>query len=404
LLDEVTVAVPAIGYRQQRWEPVPTGYYSRRELQRQSGPYEAAVTPSIEDLDISLPMSLVADLGEATSLLEDFDRHSSRHLGDGAVGPMSAILLRTESASSSQIEQLTTSARQLALAEIDETEKANARQVVANVRAMEAALRLSDSLDESTVLEMHRTLLPEDEIGGRFRPVQVWIGKPDAGPIGADFVPPVADDVPAAVRDALAFARRDDLLPLAQIAIAHAQFETIHPFEDGNGRTGRALVQAMLRRSGLVSHTTAPVSAGLLIDVAGYFDALTAFRRGDAAPILTAFVRAARYAAISGRRLVDDLTAELEKSREKLTGLRSQANAWKVLPLLVGQPVVNGAYVTRELGFVGASLTNALAQLTERGVLAEKTGLRRNRVWQHDGILRVLDDYAATIRRDHVRR
>ena len=88
--------------------------------------------------------------------------------------------------------------------------------------------------------------------------------------------------VPAAIDDLMTFAARDDVPLLAQIAVAHAQFETIHPFTDGNGRTGRALVQAMLRNKGLTRQVTVPVSAGLLVDTDGYIAALTAYRDGDA--------------------------------------------------------------------------------------------------------------------------
>ncbi len=98
--------------------------------------------------------------------------------------------------------------------------------------------------------------------------------------------------VPAAIDDLMAFAARDDVPLLAQIAVAHAQFETIHPFTDGNGRTGRALVQAMLRNKGLTRQVTVPVSAGLLADTDGYIAALTAYRDGDAAPIVERFAEA----------------------------------------------------------------------------------------------------------------
>src|SRR5690606_11919728 len=131
-------------------------------------------------------------------------------------------------------------------------------------------------------------------------------------------------------------------------AVAHAQFETIHPFSDGNGRTGRALAQSILRNKGLVASTAVPVSAGLLVDVDRYFEALGAFRDGDAAPIIHEFAQASRIAAGTGSRLVDALAAQLEDSRARLSGLRSDAAAWRVLPALVGQPVVNTKYLMNE--------------------------------------------------------
>jgi Fic family protein len=227
----------------------------------------------------------------------------------------------------------------------------------------------------------------------------VWIGRDNAGPIGADFVAPHHDRIPGAVQDIVDFADRDDLPVLLQVAAAHAQFETIHPFVDGNGRTGRALAQAMLRSKGLVKHITVPISAGLLTDTSTYFDALSAFRKGDAGPIVHRFADASRFAATSGKILIDDLAVQLAESRDRLTGVRAHAAVWKVLPRLVGQPVVNAKYLTTELGMNEVTAQRALELLVSRQVLTERTGLRRNRIWQHTGILTVLDNYAATIRR-----
>lgn len=321
---------------------------------------------------------------------------------------MTAILLRTESASSSQIEQLTTSAKQLALAELDEGDKANAVTVVGNVRAMEAALQLADEISQESILAMHEALMvhqrgfaPID--AGRFRLEQVWIGAGEAGPRVAEFVAPHHDRIPGAIEDLVEFIGRQDIPVLIQVAVAHAQFETIHPFPDGNGRTGRALAQSILRNKGLVASTAVPISAGLLVDVDRYFTALGAFRDGDAGPIVREFARASRFAAVSGTKLVDDLVAQLDASRAKMQGLRADAAAWKVLPALVGQPAVNTAYLVETLGLGEMAALRAVDALTERGVLTETTGKARGRVWQHRGIFDVLDAYAADLRRTALR-
>lgn len=132
--------------------------------------------------------------------------------------------------------------------------------------------------------------------------------------------------MPAALEELIRFLARDDLPVLLHAALAHAQFETIHSFVDGNGRTGRALVHALLRGKGLL-RTTAPVSAGLLTDLEAYTGALSAFRTGDARPIVEEFARAARYAAVTGTALVEDLAAQLEEAREQLAGVRRHALA-----------------------------------------------------------------------------
>jgi Fic family protein len=380
--------------------------YSRSEVVRQTGAYSSAKTPQIAEWSPVIPHDAIADTEEATLAVREFDLHSLTVLGstDPALAPMSAILLRTESASSSQIEQLTTSAKQLALAEIDEGKKTHALTVVGNVRAMEAALRLSDSLDETSVLAMHNELLSRqpglEHEAGRYRRELVWIGNNDtAGPRGAAFIAPQHELVPDAVDDVMAFARRIDLPSLVQVAVAHAQFETVHPFVDGNGRTGRALAQAMLRRNKISTHTTVPLSAGLLVDTESYFDALLRYRQGDAGPIVRRFAAAARYAAVTGRTLVDGLAQQLRESNDALSGVRSDSAARRILPLLVGQPVVNTRYLVNTLGIRDVTVVRALDVLTARGILVERTGFSRNRVWEHRGILTVLDDYANDVRR-----
>jgi len=400
------VPIEAVTYESFDWTPRAPEMHSRAEVERQTGAYDAAVTPHIAAWAPVISSEDSADVEDATRQLVEFDHHAQRKLGTGnpALGPMTAILLRTESASSSQIEQLTTSAKQLALAEIDEGDKANALTVVGNVRAMEAALQLADDISEDSILAMHKALMlhqagfpPEDV--GRFRTEQVWIGRGEAGPRLADFVPPHHDRVPGAVGDLVRFVKRQDIPVLVQVAVAHAQFETIHPFPDGNGRTGRSLAQSILRNKGLVGSTAVPISAGLLVDVPRYFEALSSFRDGDAGPIIRDFAGASRIAATTGTQLVDALVEQLEVSRAKMAGIRADAAAWKILPHLVGQPAVNVKYLKNTLGLGEMTALRALDSLTEREVLAETTGKSRGRVWQHRGIFDALDSYASVIRR-----
>lgn len=397
--------VPPLGAEVHTWPPRGTGTFSRRELQRQTGTYESAVVAPIADWQPQLPPAVAADVEEATAALAAFDQYAAGRLSgtDRVLGPMSAVLLRTESASSSQIEQITTGARQLALAEIDADARPNAQTVVGNIRAMQAALRLADRLDEAAVLDMHRELLSRqpgmEPYAGTYRHELVWIGPGDAGSLTADYVAPQPATIPAAMRDLLVFIGRQDLPVLLQTAVAHAQFETIHPFADGNGRTGRALVQAILRNKRVLTATTAPVSAGLLRNTERYFSALGTYRAGDAAPLVACFCDAARFAATSGRELIAQLTAQLDEYRRRLAGTRRDAAAWELLPHLIAQPVVNLRHLRAEFGWTEPRALRALTLLGNAGILTEQTGARRNRVWSADDILGILDAYAAGLRR-----
>jgi len=399
------LAVPAVGFEEHQWVAEPDGMSSRAALAAGSGVYRSAVPAKIADLALTLPADLAADVEEAAAALASFDSYARGALGphSGALGPMSSILLRTESTSSSQIENLTVGARQLAMAEIDQASSANAVVVVGNVRLMEAALRLADVLDEDAIRRMQAELISRqagwERHAGVYRDQLVWIGSRSLSPVGASYVAPQAALVADSMADLMAFVDRPDIPVVVQVAIAHAQFETIHPFADGNGRTGRALVHGMLKGKGLVTSTTAPVSAGLLHDTRRYFEALNEYRQGDARPIVERFAEASRYAAYTGSRLVDALGEQLSLSREKMSGVRPQALAWTVLPHLIAQPVVNAQFLVNALGLSATASQRALRTLTDAGVLEERSGKQRNRVWQHRGILNVLDDYAEQVRR-----
>jgi Fic family protein len=312
------------------------------------------------------------------------------------IAPFGAILLRSESSSSSKIENLTSGAKAIALAELGNDDTLNASEIVANVRAMQAAVDLADRLDADAVLAMHRALMRRHhpETAGRWRTEQVWIGGGDFGPHGAAFVAPHHERVPAAIADLIRFVQRDDLPVLAHAALAHAQFETIHPFTDGNGRTGRALIHSMLRAKALTRNVTVPVSAGLLTDTDAYFAALTAYRRGDPARIVTLIAEASFSAIANGRTLVADLRDARERWNAAITA-RQDAVAWRLADLLLRQPVVDAELVQNELGATSANAHRALRQLADAGILAEFSGRQRDRIWQTREVLSALDDFAA---------
>jgi Fic family protein len=358
---------------------------------RHAGPYQSAITPAIANLAVTLPSGVLALADEASTEITRFDAE----LGN-EVAPFAAILLRSESTSSSKIENLTSSARAIALAELGRDKRQNSAQIVANVQAMKAAIELADRIDEEAILAMHSALMIDHrpEIVGRWRTDQVWIGGSDYGPHQAAYVPPHQDRVPEAMTDLIEFAQRDDLPALVHAALVHAQFETIHPFPDGNGRTGRALVHSLLRRKGVTRNVTVPVSAGLLTDTDGYFAALTAFRTGDPETIVNLMAEASFSAITNGRELVADLNAARERWSERLVA-RKDAAVWRALPLLLRQPVVDSALIQTELEINAANANLALRQLEETGVIKEFSDKKRNRLWQAPEVLSALDGFAA---------
>lgn len=377
-----------VTYESVRWEPQARQYASA--ALPKYGTYHPTVPANIADLVLDLPSSVFAAAESASREITRFDAE----LG-GEIAPFAAVLLRSEAAASSQIENVTASARAIAEAELPGGKaKRNAEMILANTAAMQAAVASSDTVDADAILAMHRALMASEprHTPGQFRTEPVWIGG-GSTPVGATFVGPRYEVIPSAIDDLIAFARRADFPTLSQIAVGHAQFETIHPFTDGNGRTGRALVQAMLRNKGLTRQVTVPVSAGLLADTGAYFAALTSYRDGDAAPIVERFSQATVLAIANGRQLVTDLRDIRETWNDVITA-RADSAVWQVADLLTRRPVVNAALLAQELGIESTNAHRYLNPLAEAGILVETTNGPRNRVWRSPEVLAALDAFA----------
>ncbi|TIH35006.1 Fic family protein [Subtercola vilae] len=388
---------PAVTFEQRPWESHDTAGQSRRAALRARGPYQASIPPSIATLALpALDMDTMIAAEDAVVELGRFDGEV------GAIAaPFSAILLRSESAASSEIEQLTASAKNIALAELGRSAGRNSRLIIGNVRAMEAAIEMAEQLDGSTIVAMQAEILRDDqpEDTGGWRTQQVWIGGGFGNsPHGASFVPPHHERVGALMDDLVEFARRTDLPALVQIAIAHAQFETIHPFTDGNGRTGRALVQAMLRRLGATQNVTVPVSAGLLQDTRGYFAALTEYRLGNVQPIVQSFARASADAIVNGRQLVADLTT-VRARWELATTARARSSGRRLLDVLQRQPVIDSNLAAGELGIDSRNAQNGIDRLVTDGILTQMSAGMRNRAYEAREVLTALDGFAARAKR-----
>src|SRR5665647_199690 len=216
----LTTGWPPVGYEDRDWaSTIDEGHLDVWQRLKTARPYQAAVPPFIADLDPRLrPDALTAAL-EATNEVTRFDTEMA-----GLPVPMPAVLLRTESASSSQIEHLTSNARNIALAELGGPGKENAALIVANARAITTALNAGGTVTPDTILAIHAALLQaaEPEHAGTWRDQQVWIGSSPISPHDADFIPPHADRVPELIDDLTAFGRRSDVPPLVHAAPLHA--------------------------------------------------------------------------------------------------------------------------------------------------------------------------------------
>jgi Fic family protein len=272
--------------------------------------------------------------------------------------------------------------------------------ILSNQKAMSAAISVSGEMSLESVLSMHRSLMAiiDPIAAGLLRQEPVWIGGTALSPHGAKYIAPEFQEVPHLMGDLVEFAQRTDLPAIVQAALAHAQFETIHPFTDGNGRTGRALVHALLHRLGVTNSVTVPVSAGLLRDTSRYFDALTAYRNGVIEPIINVFADAAFEAINNGRQLAREIQ-EARMSWQTLIPMRSGAGATKLMENLLEQPILTRSTASEFLGTTPANAQLAIDRLVVAGILTQLGTGKRNRIWQAADVVSALERFAERSRR-----
>lgn len=381
------------------WQYDPALYAPPRS--RRSCAYEAFVP----DLLDSLP-SLVPEVAGTISAAEDAIRQLNA-VAQPALRPLARLLLRTESIASSKVEGMQVDARTLARAEarseVGHSIGREAAEILANIDAMQLAVdeAAGAALTVEHILGVHRVLMAgaanADRVAGIVRSTQNWIGGNDYNPCGAAFVPPPPAEVERLLDDLVAFCNDESLPPLAQAAFAHAQFETIHPFTDGNGRTGRALVQVILRRRGIAPDYVPPISVVLAADKGRYIEGLVAFRESRENDWLETFaVAAARAAELAAAYLtqVQHLQADW---RERLRGIvkREDASAWLLIDQLPGNPIISTAVGVALTGRTKPRVQQAIDQLVEAEVLLPLSEGKRNRQWEAAGLLDLLADLEA---------
>lgn len=345
-----------------------------------------------------------------TGLVSDAEQsiaELNRAMGPALQG-LGRLLLRAESIASSRVEGMQADARALARAEARRSAGrsigAQAAEIIANIDAMihavdEAAAR--ERLQTADLLSIHKRLLdrfPTERIAGRVREVQNWIGGNNYTPCDAAFVPPPPEEVDALLRDLCDFCNDETLPPLVQAALAHAQFETIHPFEDGNGRTGRALVQVLLRRRGLAPAFVPPVSIAFSLARNRYIEGLELFRGDRVAEWIEIFAEAAASAALLARRyveLVEDLRRHWRERLREDVGPRSDAAAWAIIDALPAHPVITSAMAIEAVGRSQPAVDNGIEQLERAGVLIALGASKRYRTWESDGLIALIEELEA---------
>lgn len=379
---------PSVTYETRTWkyDPDSLAFIPKSRRRKILSTYEATLPASISCQPVSLAPELERRLSEIEVSMARFDA------AQAARGySLPALILRSESASSSQIERLTSSVCNVALAELSDKAPSNARLIAGNVAAMRTVLAQSGPLSVDSICAVHDVLMSGTGEAQGLRSEQVWIGGTPYSPHGASFVPPHPALVVSCMDDLVQFAHRDDMSAVAKAALFHAQFETIHPFTDGNGRTGRALLHRMLANDEALLHTTLPISAGFLHDVDAYMHALDAYHLGEVDPIIERLADAIELAIVVGTRIALDVDEVIGSWHELITD-RVDSASHKLPALLVEQPVVDTGFVARELGVSDRTARTLVDVARERGILSKIGNARRGAYYQATDLIAVLEE------------
>lgn len=360
-----------------------------------------SLPPLIADRSLVLDGTVAADLEEAMRQIIALD---ATH--DSTLKALGLLLLRTESLASSKIELVEADLEDYARALHGSRANASAVSMAAATAALDSMIGTVSSerpLALDNILTAHALLMAHDpseaDHAGQLRDMQNWIGGSDHSPRAALYVPPPPDTVPAYMTDLLNFANRDDVPALAQAAIAHAQFESIHPFTDGNGRIGRALINTILRRRRATTHIVVPLVSALVAHRERYFDLLEAYRNGQIRPLLATFAHACRTAATEATTTATRLEAVPSEWRSLTGPVRSDSATAKLLAQLPTHPILSSEGACSLVDAPRSSVFTAIGRLHEAGVLRPLTDRKRDQVWGAGAVLDELDDLGLRIAR-----
>ena len=395
-----------LGHTEKRLWPADPGAYGGRKARR-PGAYEVFIPDEISGRDFPLDGDAVAAVSEATRALQHLEASPPRI---ATLGALAQNLLRSESVASSRIEGVHLSHKRLARAAYQAARgqrDPRAAEVLGNVEAMKHAIDIGTAgkpLTTSDIEDTHRTLLrftEDTDIAGIVRESQNWIGGNDYNPIGAAYVPPPPEHVRPLLDDLCAFATRTDLAPIVQAGIAHAQFESIHPFADGNGRVGRALIYTVLRRRGEIPNYVTPISLILAAEPMGYVGGLTWYREGGVSAWIAQFADATTRAATEAERLADEIEQLQSTWLDDLGQPRRDAAVRQLISALPQQPVIDVAVAQALTGKSHVAAGKALQELERAGILHRLNQRKWGRVWECDQLLNSVEAFETGVRVPH---
>ena len=363
------------------------------------GRYRAFIPDGIADLEPQLESATSALSERAGNAVRELNTASGLRSLEG----LGRQLLRSEALASSAIEGLRLSHRKLARAELEgRAGDHKAREVVANTRALEEAVALGSAgknLTPAGIKAIHRALAivpPLDKVAGKFREEQGWIG--GDSPPDADYVGPPHRYVSGLVEDLCRFMSRDDLSPVAQAAIAHAQFELIHPFGDGNGRVGRCLIHVLFRRRRIAPNYVPPVSLVLGADKDAYIAGLQNFRADKIDRWVTQFARAVEAASDNAKDFSQEIDGLQEDWISRAEPMRADATARAVIEHLPSFPFITASVVQELTGRSRVAAIDGLDHLAKAGILTRHRNQRKGDTWEAKALFALLEKFEGAVK------
>lgn len=351
-----------------------------------------------------LPPPIAWD-GPLVSALSRADLAVGRLAGESRRFPAPRLFIRSfvrrEAVLSSRIEGTRTTLGELLAAEagaLGGPDPADLREVGNCVISLEYGLERLNTLPLSLrlVRELHERLMRgvrrDIATPGEFRRSQNWIGSPGSDPNDASYVPPPADEMAACLYALERFLHEDGLPPLVHAALAHVQFEAIHPFLDGNGRVGRLLIALLLAERGVLPSPLLCLSAYFEATREEYYAHLLAVtREGAWEDWLLYFLRGAQSQAEDALARVERIDALFENWRDSLAGARSSERLHEVLGLFVESPFRTAGAIGKKLGVARTTARRAVERLEEAGVVSPFGDAKRNRVYCARAVLTALE-------------
>lgn len=390
-------------YQNEMW--ISTGLGQSRK-QRASGAYQSYLPTRLSERDLSLDADVAGDVAAAQSAIALLNN------GKGALTNtegLARLLMRAEAVSSSHIEGLTVGTRRLLRAEmalagngeyrLDE----NAAAIIGNLRAMETALEWAihePVITVDTILGIHRALCantPLARYGGTVRTLQNWVGGSSFNPLNADYVPPAPEYLSDLLVDLAQFCNSSALSPIEQAAVAHAQFETIHPFIDGNGRTGRALIHLILRRRKVAPQLVPPISLVLATHSADYLAGLVGFRfLDDEDPTVVQerfndWISTFAGCCLTACKEAEGFEKAVESIKRKWEAqagpFRKGSVAQEAMDAIVALPIFTVKTLAAHCGRSVAAVNDFVTTLEAAGCIKEAKQGKRNRVFEAPDVI-----------------